>query len=109
MAIIPTVRCRNMRGAVAFYTGVLDFERWMATIPWTTHPSVPSLGAGTISFFPATAGRGVRQAIAVLTDNVDALFRKFRDGGWRRRATRTRPRWSTKDRSTRVGVLASST
>jgi hypothetical protein len=27
MAIIPTVRCRNMRAALAFYTGVLDFER----------------------------------------------------------------------------------
>ena len=27
MAIIPTVRCRSMRAALAFYTGVLDFER----------------------------------------------------------------------------------
>jgi catechol 2,3-dioxygenase-like lactoylglutathione lyase family enzyme len=27
MAIIPTIRCRNMRMALAFYTGVLDFER----------------------------------------------------------------------------------
>src|SRR5262245_22879097 len=26
-AIIPTVRCRSMRAALAFYTGVLDFER----------------------------------------------------------------------------------
>jgi catechol 2,3-dioxygenase-like lactoylglutathione lyase family enzyme len=27
MAIIPTLRCRSMRKALAFYTGVLDFER----------------------------------------------------------------------------------
>ena len=27
MAIIPTVRCRSMRKSLAFYTGVLDFER----------------------------------------------------------------------------------
>ena len=27
MAIIPTVRCRRMRKSLAFYTGVLDFER----------------------------------------------------------------------------------
>ena len=27
MAIIPTVRCRSMRNSLAFYTGVLDFER----------------------------------------------------------------------------------
>jgi amphi-Trp domain-containing protein len=27
MAIIPTVRCRNMKRSLAVYTGVLDFER----------------------------------------------------------------------------------
>ena len=27
MAIIPTVRCRSVRASLAFYTGVLDFER----------------------------------------------------------------------------------
>jgi len=26
MAIIPTVRCSNMKTSLAFYTGVLDFE-----------------------------------------------------------------------------------
>ena len=27
MAILATVHCRNMRTSLAFYTGVLDFER----------------------------------------------------------------------------------
>ena len=27
MAILTTVRCRNMKTSLAFYTGVLDFER----------------------------------------------------------------------------------
>ena len=27
MAILATVRCRNMKTSLAFYTGVLDFER----------------------------------------------------------------------------------
>jgi catechol 2,3-dioxygenase-like lactoylglutathione lyase family enzyme len=27
MAIIPTVRCSNVKRSLAFYTGVLDFER----------------------------------------------------------------------------------
>jgi len=27
MAIIPTIRCRNMAAALAFYSGVPDFER----------------------------------------------------------------------------------
>lgn len=27
MAILATVRCKNMKASVAFYTGVLDFER----------------------------------------------------------------------------------
>lgn len=26
MAIIPTVRCSNMRASLAFYTGILEFE-----------------------------------------------------------------------------------
>jgi catechol 2,3-dioxygenase-like lactoylglutathione lyase family enzyme len=26
MAIIPTVRCRNMQASLAFYSGILDFE-----------------------------------------------------------------------------------
>lgn len=27
MAIIPTLRCRNVQKSLGFYTGVLDFER----------------------------------------------------------------------------------
>ena len=27
MTLIPTLRCRNMRQSLAFYTGILDFER----------------------------------------------------------------------------------
>ena len=33
MAIIPTVRCRNMRAALAFYTEVLGFEVAVAAPP----------------------------------------------------------------------------
>lgn len=27
MTLIPTLRCRNMRQSLAFYAGILDFER----------------------------------------------------------------------------------
>jgi catechol 2,3-dioxygenase-like lactoylglutathione lyase family enzyme len=38
MAIIPTVRCSNMRTSLAFYTGVLDFNMWRATMTWAIRP-----------------------------------------------------------------------
>ncbi len=82
MAIIPTVRCRNMRTALAFYTGVLDFER----VDGDDTPDDPSFSVlargGHYLFLSSHRGDGTfGQAIAVLTDNVDALFRRFRERG----------------------------
>ena len=82
MAIIPTVRCRNMRAAVAFYTGILDFER-VDGDDTLDDPSFSALARGGDHLFLSShRGDGAfGQAIAVLTDNVDALFRKFREHG----------------------------
>ena len=82
MAIIPTVRCRNMRAALAFYTGVLDFER-VDGDDTLDDPSFSALArCGDYLFLSSHRGDGsFGQAIAVLTDNVDALFRKFRERG----------------------------
>src|SRR5262249_42177897 len=82
ITIIPTVRCRNMRAAVAFYTGVLDFER-VDGDETLDDPcfSLLARGAGFI-FLSSHHGDGqFGQAVAVLTDDVDALFRKFRERG----------------------------
>ncbi len=82
MAIIPTVRCRNMRASLAFYTGVLDFER----VDGDDDPGDPSFSVlardGERLFLSSHRGDGAfGQAIVVTTDDVDALFRRFRQRG----------------------------
>ena len=84
MAIIPTVRCSNMRASLAFYTGVLDFER----IDGDDNPGDPSFNVlsrdGDRLFLSSHRGDGAfGQAVVVTTDDVDALVRKFRARGLR--------------------------
>ena len=81
MAIIPTVRCRRMAASIAFYTKVLDFD--CVEDGGEADPSFSVLmREGAMLFLSSHAGDGeFGQAIAVLTDNVDALFRKFRARG----------------------------
>lgn len=82
MTIIPTVRVRNMRAALAFYSGMLDFE-CVDGDEALDDPSFSLLARGNNCLFLSSHGGDGEfgQAIAVLTDNVDALFRKFREGG----------------------------
>ena len=82
MAIIPTVRCRNMRAALAFYTEVLDFKR-VDGDDILDDPSFSVLArAGDFLILSSHRGDGeFGQAIAVLTDDVDTLFRKYRKRG----------------------------
>ena len=83
MAIIPTVRCRRMATSVAFYTTVLDFE--CADRSDDDDPSFNVLTRdGDELFLSSHRGDGeFGQAIAVLVDDVDALFQKFRARGLR--------------------------
>ena len=82
MAIIPTVRCSRMAASIAFYTTVLDFD-CPDTRPDHSDPSFTTLvREGDRLFLSSHRGDGeFGQAIAVLTDDVDALFRKFRARG----------------------------
>jgi catechol 2,3-dioxygenase-like lactoylglutathione lyase family enzyme len=71
-----------MRAALTFYTGILDFER----VDGDDTPDDPSFSAlargADYIFLSSHRGDGsFGQAIAVLTDDVDALFRKFRERG----------------------------
>ncbi len=84
MAIIPTVRCRNMRTSLAFYTGVLDFER----VDGDDELGDPSFSVlardGDQLILSSHRGDGAfGQAVVVTTDDVDVLFRKFRERGLR--------------------------
>lgn len=82
MAIIPTIRCRNMRTALAFYTGVLDFELADGNdSPDDPAFSVLSRGRDRL-FLSSHCGDGAfGQAVVVTTDDIDAMFRKYRERG----------------------------
>ena len=82
MSIIPTVRCTCMKSSIAFYTKVLDFE----LVDGDAEDGDPSFSVlmrkGAALFLSSHSGDGILgQAIAVLTDDVDALFRRFRMRG----------------------------
>ena len=76
MAIVPTVRCGNMRRSVDFYTGVLDFER-AGSDGHLDDPAFVALVRG-VDFLYLSSHRGdgeFGQAIAVEVDDVDEVFR----------------------------------
>jgi catechol 2,3-dioxygenase-like lactoylglutathione lyase family enzyme len=82
MPIIPNVRCSNMRKAVAFYTQVLDFE----VIDADDSQDDPSFSLlkrdGDLLILSSHRGDGrFGQAITVTTDDIDGLFRKFKERG----------------------------
>lgn len=81
MAIIPIVRCRRMEISLAFYTKVLDFECVEHAGNGDPTFSVLMRG-GSLLLLSSHGGDGTfGQAILVLTDNVDALFHRFRERG----------------------------
>ena len=81
MAIIPTVRCRNMETSIAFYTNVLDFD--CVEHGGDGDPTFSVLmRAGSLLILSSHGGDGTfGQAICVVTDSVDALFHRFRARG----------------------------
>jgi catechol 2,3-dioxygenase-like lactoylglutathione lyase family enzyme len=82
MTIIPTVRCRHMEVSIAFYTKVLDFERVDGDDDNDDPSFTVLVRQGDRLFLSSHAGDGAfGQAIVVLTDDIDALFRKFRMRG----------------------------
>lgn len=81
MAIIPTIRCRRMETSIAFYTNVLDFDCVERGSDGDPSFSVLMRG-GSLLLLSSHSGDGTfGQAIVVLTDNVDSLFRRFRARG----------------------------
>ncbi len=82
VAIIPTVRCSNMRRSLAFYTGVLDFTRVDGDDDLDDPSfSVLSRGADRLILSSHRGDGEFGQAIMITTDNVDALVRQFRERG----------------------------
>jgi catechol 2,3-dioxygenase-like lactoylglutathione lyase family enzyme len=81
MPIIPTVRCRRIKTSIDFYTNVLDFD--CVEHGGDGDPSFSVLmRGGSLLLLSSHGGDGTcGQAIVVLTDNVDALFHKYRARG----------------------------
>ena len=82
MAIIPMVRCKSMKASIAFYTNVMDFV-CLEDGSGDPDPTFSILmREGDLLFLSSHRGDGeYGQCIAVLTDNVDAVFRKYRARG----------------------------
>src|SRR5215831_8708326 len=84
MAIVPTVRCSNLRRSVAFYTGVLDFERVNAHDPLDDPAFIALHRRGDFLYLSSHRGDGeFGQAIAVEVEDVDDVFRALRERGLR--------------------------
>jgi catechol 2,3-dioxygenase-like lactoylglutathione lyase family enzyme len=82
MAIIPTLRCGSMRRSLAFYTGILDFER----VDGDDNLDDPSFSVlsrdGHLIFLSSHRGDGALGTVVVVTtDDVDTLFREYRARG----------------------------
>jgi len=71
--IIPTVRCRNLRRSLAFYTHVLDFHH-------STDGGEPQ-DDGFAMLSTGTGDGEFGQAIVVMVEDVDGLFQKFLSRG----------------------------
>jgi catechol 2,3-dioxygenase-like lactoylglutathione lyase family enzyme len=81
MAIIATIRCSHMKASLAFYTEVLDFD--CVEHGGDNDPSVSALMRnGSLVLLSSHGGDGeFGQVIVIATDNVDALFHRYRTRG----------------------------
>jgi catechol 2,3-dioxygenase-like lactoylglutathione lyase family enzyme len=81
MSIIPIIRCRNMATSLAFYTNVLDFD--CVEDGGDGDPTFCLLmRVGSLLCLSSHGGDGeFGQAVMVLTDNVDEVFRRYRTRG----------------------------
>src|SRR5262245_2983948 len=81
MAIVPTFRCKRITASLAFYTKVLDFD--CVEYAGDADPTFCLLMRnGDMLILSSHRGDGEFGAVVnVLTDSVDAAFRKFRARG----------------------------
>lgn len=78
MPIIPTVRCRQMRSSLDFYTTILDFRRANGKEDIRDPSFVVLMREGDTLFLSSHAGDGVfGQHVVVTTEDVDVLFNTF--------------------------------
>ena len=81
MAIIPVVRCSNMKGSLRFYAQIMDFRR--ADEGDVADPAhVVLRRAGDTLFLSSHSGDGAfGQHVVIVVEDVDALFQRFLQRG----------------------------
>ena len=80
MAIIPVVRCSRIQSSVDFYTRTLDFHR--ADDGELNDPAhIFLIRAGDALVLSSYGTGGFGQSVVVMSEDVDALFEKFRKRG----------------------------
>lgn len=77
-AIIPLIKCKDMKESISFYVNILDFQL-QGTWPETGSPSFSILireGAEIyLSTYPGDGTFG--NVVSIIVDNVDELFNKL--------------------------------
>jgi catechol 2,3-dioxygenase-like lactoylglutathione lyase family enzyme len=82
MAIIPQIRCSRFAQAFEFYTKILDFEYVEGDDPTSANKAAFCvLSRQGDQIFLCNFDGGTRSVVAVMTDDVDGVFRKFRARG----------------------------
>lgn len=77
MKITPLFKCRNLKDAIAFYTGILDFE---LKYPWaSTHDWGVDLMNGTaeLQLTVMESDQLFGSVVNIWVDDVDGLFKKY--------------------------------
>lgn len=85
MTLIPTMNCRNMAEAIAFYTGILDFELGGVNPESGADPAYAWLfRQGAEMHLTSYPGDGAprRSTIVLLTPDADAQFATFQARGF---------------------------
>lgn len=82
MSLIPMMRCRDMQTSVAFYTGILDFEREDATDDPAEYDFL-TLTRGGDRLALARDDGAFGTVVVVTAADVDRTFRLFRERGLR--------------------------
>lgn len=82
MAIIPQIRCSRFAQAFEFYTKILDFEYVEGDDPTSASAAAFCvLSREGDQIFLCNFDGGTRSVVAVMTDDVDGVCRKFRARG----------------------------
>jgi catechol 2,3-dioxygenase-like lactoylglutathione lyase family enzyme len=77
MKMIPLFRCRNMKAAIAFYTGILDFELKESGASADDRVVLLKNGEAELMLTILEGDQQMGIAANVLVQDIDRLFEKY--------------------------------